>query len=83
MRGPQYDRICWHFPFQMALKYLQFRVHREHGVSCEGIAGKTVLGSVATVATTHSRNYLHLGLRDHTLKVVAAKEQVNAAFVPR
>lgn len=36
----------------MALKYRQFRLHRAHEVSCEGIIGKTGLGSVATYATT-------------------------------
>ena len=36
----------------MAPKYRQFRLHRAHEISCKGIIGKTVSGSVATYATT-------------------------------
>jgi hypothetical protein len=39
----------------MAPKYRQFRLHRAHEVSCEGITGKTVLGSVAMIATTQQK----------------------------
>jgi hypothetical protein len=36
----------------MGSKYRQFRPHRAHEATREGITVKTVLGSVATVATT-------------------------------
>jgi hypothetical protein len=51
MRGPQYDRIAGIFPFEWVPNIGNFARIEHMSLSCEGITGKTVLGSVAMVAT--------------------------------
>jgi hypothetical protein len=63
----------------MAPKYRQFCLNRAHDVSCEGITGKTVFGSVVMIATTQ-QELPSLRIAEHTLKVAAARGQANAAL---